>query len=109
MQKTRYLSNDFTPADQFDVKGTYVSNRSRKEGVGATLVAVGRGMNEDALENFGMAKTYYGVTAVARFEGRRCTIAFEDPLSSENDNAQRAYLSPRGRFHRAARGDARGD
>ena len=30
-----------------------------------------------------MAKTYYGVTAVARFEGRRCTIAFEDPLSSE--------------------------
>jgi pimeloyl-ACP methyl ester carboxylesterase len=74
---------DFTPADQFDVKGTYVSDRSRKEGIGATLVAVGRGVNADARKNFGMAKTYYGVTAVARFEGRRCTIAFEDPLATE--------------------------
>jgi pimeloyl-ACP methyl ester carboxylesterase len=40
-------------------------------------------VNADAKENFGMAKTYYGVTAVARFEGRRCTIAFEDPLATE--------------------------
>ncbi len=74
---------DFTPADQFDVKGTYVSERSRKEGVGATLVAVGREANPDARANFGLEKTYYGVTAVARFEGRRCTIAFEDPLGAE--------------------------
>ncbi|MEA3210878.1 MAG: hypothetical protein QOE70_3935 [Chthoniobacter sp.] len=74
---------DFTPADQFDVKGTYVSDRSRKEGVGATLVAVGRGVNKEAKENFGLAKTYYGVTAVARFEGRHCTVAFEDPLAAE--------------------------
>ena len=29
-----------SPADQFDVKGKYVSDRSRKEGLGATLVAV---------------------------------------------------------------------
>jgi pimeloyl-ACP methyl ester carboxylesterase len=74
---------DFTPADQFDVKGTYVSDRSRKEGVGATLVAVGRGLNADAKENFGLPRTYYGVTAVARFQGRQCTMAFEDPLASE--------------------------
>jgi pimeloyl-ACP methyl ester carboxylesterase len=74
---------EFTPADQFDVKGTYFSDHSRKEGVGATLVAVGRGVNEEAKENFGLAKTYYGVTAVARFVGRRCTIAFEDPLAAE--------------------------
>jgi pimeloyl-ACP methyl ester carboxylesterase len=74
---------EFTPADQFDVKGTYVSDRSRKEGVGATLVAIGRDVNEKAKEEFALAKTYYGVTAVARFEGRRCTLAFEDPLATE--------------------------
>ena len=27
---------------------------------------------------------YYGVTAVARFEGRRCVVSFEDPLNVEN-------------------------
>jgi hypothetical protein len=37
-----------TPADQFDVKGTYVSKRSIKEGVGAPLVAVGLDKNLDA-------------------------------------------------------------
>jgi pimeloyl-ACP methyl ester carboxylesterase len=74
---------DFTPADQFDVKGTYVSDRSRKDGVGATLVAVGRNATTDARENFGLPKTYYGITGVARFEGRRCTLAFEDPLAAE--------------------------
>jgi hypothetical protein len=35
-------------------------------------------VNADAKQDFALAKTYYGVTAVARFEGRRCTIAFEN-------------------------------
>jgi pimeloyl-ACP methyl ester carboxylesterase len=74
---------DFTPADQFDVKGTYVSDHSRKEGVGATLVVEGKGVNAEARANFTVPRTYYGVTAVARFEGRQCIIAFEDPLATE--------------------------
>ena len=72
-----------TPADQFDVKGTYVRQRSRKEGLGAPLVAVGLEKNPDARKNYTTSRIYYGVTAVANFSGRHCTIAFEDPLATE--------------------------
>jgi pimeloyl-ACP methyl ester carboxylesterase len=75
---------DFTPADEFDVKGTYVSKRERKEGVGAPSVATGRENNQFAGKDFSPAKSFYGVTAVIRFEGRRAVFAFEDPLATEN-------------------------
>jgi hypothetical protein len=74
---------DFTPADQFDVKGTYVSERTTRDGIGAPAVAVGREVNKEAGENFTAPRTYYGVTAIARFDGRRCVLSFEDPLSEE--------------------------
>ncbi len=74
---------DFTPADQFDIHGTYVSERTVREGLGAPLVAVGREMNKDALTEFSSTRTYYGVTAVIRFEGRRAIVGFEDPLATE--------------------------
>jgi pimeloyl-ACP methyl ester carboxylesterase len=74
---------DFTPADQFDVKGTYVTERSVKEGLGAPTVAIGKQTNERAGKDFMMPRTYYGVTAIVRFQGRRAEIAFEDPLSDE--------------------------
>lgn len=74
---------DFTPADQFDVGGSFVKERSIKEGLGAPLVAVGRRENTDSRENFSLPRTYYGVTAVVRFTGRTCEIAFEDPLATE--------------------------
>lgn len=74
---------DFTPADQFDVGGAYVNGRSTKTGLGAPLVAVGREMNADDRTNFSIPRTYYGVTAVARFNGRQCEIGFEDPLATE--------------------------
>lgn len=75
---------DFTPADQFDVGGSYMTERATKEGLGAPLVAVGREMNTDARPDFSIPRTYYGVTAVARFTGRKCEIGFEDPLATEN-------------------------
>ena len=74
---------DLKPADQFDVGGLYVKERQVKEGIGAPLVAVGRDKNSGARENFGLPRTYYGVTAVARFSGRRCELGFDDPLSTE--------------------------
>lgn len=73
----------FVPADQFDVKGKYVTERSLKEGVGAPLVAIGRDMNKDMKETFGLPRTFYGVTAVIRFEGRRAILSLEDPLNTE--------------------------
>src|ERR1700757_4141238 len=33
---------DFTPANQFDVQGTYVTERTTRDGIGAPVVAVGR-------------------------------------------------------------------
>ena len=74
---------DFTPADQFDVRGTYVTKRIKRDGIGAPAVAIGRELNRDARANFSLPRIYYGVTAVARFEGRRCVLSFEDPLSQE--------------------------
>lgn len=74
----------FTPADRFDVGGTYVTERTTKDGLGAPLVATGREPRKDARESFVAEQTYYGITAVARFEpGRKCVIAFEDPLEKE--------------------------
>jgi len=73
----------FTPADQFDINGTYVTERTTRDGLGAPVVAVGREANQDARANFSLPRTYYGVTAIARFEGRRCVLSFEDPLAEE--------------------------
>lgn len=75
---------DFTPADQFDVRGKYVTKRQVKPGLGAVLVAVGKEQRKDAAKNFVAQKAYYSVTAVARFTGNRCVIAFEDPLEKED-------------------------
>ena len=74
---------EFMPADQFDIRGTYVTHRTSKDGVGAPLVAIGRKPRGDYRETFSMPHVYYGVTALARFEGRRCVLWFEDPLDTE--------------------------
>jgi pimeloyl-ACP methyl ester carboxylesterase len=74
---------EFTPADQFDVRGKYVSERTIRNGLGAPLVAIGREAYKGARAAFSLPRVYYGVTAVARFEGRRCVISLEDPLAVE--------------------------
>ena len=74
---------NFTPTDQFDVHGTYVTERTTRDGIGAPVVAVGREVNKEARANFSTDRIYYGVTAIARFEGRRCVLSFEDPLAVE--------------------------
>ncbi|RYD68509.1 MAG: hypothetical protein EOP83_00720 [Verrucomicrobiaceae bacterium] len=74
---------DFTPADRIDLKGSYVKNRTKREGVGAPLVARGKGMNQRMKQDFTVPRVYYGVTAVVRFEGKRAVVSFEDPLAVE--------------------------
>ncbi|RYD37462.1 MAG: alpha/beta hydrolase [Verrucomicrobiaceae bacterium] len=76
---------EFIPADQIQVGGTYTSKRLLKEGLGAPLVAVLADASElQKRDKFVQGRQIcYGVTAVARFEGRRCIVSFEDPLSSE--------------------------
>lgn len=75
---------DFTPADQFDVGGSYVTEHEKKEGLGAPLVATGRGVNQNAKTDFSLPRIFYGVTALIRFEGRRAVVEFRDPLAVEN-------------------------
>jgi pimeloyl-ACP methyl ester carboxylesterase len=74
---------DLTPADQLRIKGPYVRKREIKEGIGAPLVAVERGMSGHPQREHMLPKIYYGVTALIRFEGRRAVVAFEDPLATE--------------------------
>jgi len=81
---------EFTPADQFDIKGSYVTERTIKPGIGAPLVATGKDPRQDAATEYAPTRTFYGVTAVAHFSAtpdrdgtRRVEIAFDDPLAVE--------------------------
>ncbi len=74
---------DFTPADEFDVGGKYVTERTTRPGIGAAIVAVEKEHNENARETFAPSRIFYSVTVVAHFQGQRCVLAFEDPLDKE--------------------------
>ena len=74
---------DFTPADEFDVGGKYVSERTTRDGIGSAIVAVQREPNKNAREHFAPSRIFYSVTVTAHFEGRKCVLKFEDPLASE--------------------------
>jgi len=73
---------EFTPADEFDVGGKYVTERITRYGIGAPIVAVER-EPKNRRADFGPSRIYYSVTVVAHFEGRRCVLSFEDPLARE--------------------------
>lgn len=74
---------DFVPADEFAIKGTYVSEKSIRTGIGAPLVVISKENVADFRKEFWLPRTYYGVTAVLRFQGRRAELAFYDPLATE--------------------------
>jgi pimeloyl-ACP methyl ester carboxylesterase len=75
----------FTPADEFEVGGEYVQQHTTKGGLGAPLVAVGYHHEAAARARFLAERSYYGVTAIARFgPGRSCLLALEDPLQTEH-------------------------
>jgi PGAP1-like protein. len=70
---------DFTPADEFDVGGKYVSERTIRAGIGAPIVAVER----EESKNAAPSRIFRTVSAVAQFQGLRCVIGFYDPLDQE--------------------------
>jgi pimeloyl-ACP methyl ester carboxylesterase len=74
---------EFTPADEFDVGGKYVTERTTRPGIGAAIVAVEKEHNQGAQESFAPSRIFYSVTVVARFDQQRCVLAFEDPLDKE--------------------------
>ena len=74
---------EFIPADQFDVHGKYVTERTVRQGIGATCVAVECETNSSRRPDFAPSRIFRCVTAIARFEGRRCVLSFQDPLATE--------------------------
>ena len=80
---------DFTPADEFDVGGKYVSERTTRAGIGAPIVAVEREESKSARGKAAPSRIYRTVTAVAQFHGRRCVLEFYDPLDSETASLDR--------------------
>jgi pimeloyl-ACP methyl ester carboxylesterase len=75
---------EFTPADQFDVGGKYVTERTTRDGIGAPAVAAElQATTTDRRQDFAPSQIYRCVTVIARFNGRRCTLSFEDPLDTE--------------------------
>ncbi len=76
-------SFEFLPADQVEIGGDYIKQRVERPGLGASLVAIGRTPRGDFRETLSQPRTYYGVSAVAEFQGNRCRISFVDPLDRE--------------------------
>jgi len=74
---------DFTPADEFDVGGKYVTERITRDGIGAPIVAVEREESKNARGKAAPSRIYRTVSAIAQFQGRRCMLEFYDPLDSE--------------------------
>jgi pimeloyl-ACP methyl ester carboxylesterase len=75
---------EFVPCDELTVGGTAFHERARREGLGAPLLASRRTAVRDFRQQFLRTEhIYYGVTAVAKFEGNRCEISIEDPLKKQ--------------------------
>jgi pimeloyl-ACP methyl ester carboxylesterase len=75
---------ELIPADELDLKGSYVKDRVTKEGIGAPLVAKRELTAQQASALFTPPYIYYGVTATAQFEGSRCIMSINDPLAAES-------------------------
>ncbi len=75
---------ELIPADELNIKGTYVEDRVIKRGIGAPLVAKRTLTAEQASRMFCPPYIFYSVTATAQFEGSRCVISMNDPLAEES-------------------------
>ena len=74
---------EFLPTDQVKVEGEYLKYKASRDGLGSSLVAIGRTPKKDARKTFSQDKTYYGISAVAIFRGNQCEISFHDPLDED--------------------------
>ena len=77
---------EFTPADEFDVSGKYVTERTTRDGLGAAIVAVEREASKEQRAQLAPSRIFRTVTALAQFQGRRCVLEFYDPLDKETVN-----------------------
>ena len=71
---------EFLPTDQVKVQGEYLKFKAGRDGLGASLVAIGRTPKKNARATFSQDRTYYGISAVVSFKGNECVVSFLDPL-----------------------------
>jgi pimeloyl-ACP methyl ester carboxylesterase len=74
---------EFLPTDQVKVEGEYLKYKATRDGLGSSLVAIGRTPKKNARATFSQEKTYYGISAVTSFKGDQCEVSFHDPLDEE--------------------------
>jgi pimeloyl-ACP methyl ester carboxylesterase len=74
---------EFTPADEFDVGGKYVSERTTRAGIGAPIVAVEREESKNARGKAAPSRIFRTVSAIAQFQEPRCVLELYDPLDQE--------------------------
>lgn len=72
---------DLIPASQLRITGSYVQQRIIRPGLGAPLVAR---RSADQVHEYAPSPHFnFAATGVARFAGKRCVLALQDPMESE--------------------------
>ncbi len=72
------------PTDRYEFKGKLVGQRTRKIGIGAPVVVVGKDHDFTKFDQFAQGKqVFYGLTALVAMDGNACQIRWYDPLESE--------------------------
>ncbi|HSI11703.1 MAG TPA: alpha/beta hydrolase [Chthoniobacter sp.] len=73
------------PADRFQFKGKLITDRTVKEGLGATVIISSKDFDPTKFDPFIQGKNvYYGVTETLHFKGRNCIAYYLDPLATED-------------------------
>lgn len=74
---------DLFPTDTLKISGRFFKTNSRVSGIGAPLVAVGRGENPQFRQQYKLRRVYAPATAVIQFSGQRADLKFVDPFQAE--------------------------
>jgi pimeloyl-ACP methyl ester carboxylesterase len=75
---------DLFPTDTLKIGGRFFKTRPpATSGVGAPLVAVGRGENPQFRQQYQLRRVYAPVTAVIKFHERRAELDFVDPFMTD--------------------------
>ena len=86
------VNYEFIPCDELTIGGTAFTERARRKGIGATLLAIREIPVKDFQKRFlRTAHVYYGVTATATFQGNRCEISFDIPCQRNVNLAGRDF------------------
>jgi pimeloyl-ACP methyl ester carboxylesterase len=75
---------DLFPTDALRLGGKFFKIRSSLEGIGAPLVAVGRGENTQFRQGYELPRVYAPVTAIVKFQGQRAQLEFIEPFVSDH-------------------------